>query len=283
MNEKVYDYRKKIDHVQKWNNENFSFDPDSSPEAWEHYKKFYIGLDDNLPKLSTQSQYNRLTTFITVKNSKIKVGGDCSFNFNSEKLGEMNDIINNDNNVDKTTKNELIEQLNQCHSMHHTVLNFDLVPVTGGMNNIKGNLKYKNNIVMCHDIGKKPNGGCLDRFDTFIYFLNETFLKIDMFQKSNNLDLKIYGEFFSNSIFTAAMRTENFIELYDFLCEFTDIYDYCDVMYLISDRRFVKEIIASGKEKITSAESLKNYFDLANKYWNIKEEYFENHQKYTDN
>lgn len=277
MRKKASIYRNLIDNNQEWNNQNLNFDPDSSPIAWKHYKNYFKELQNEPLSLSFSKSVYRLTSVITINGTEIKVGGDCSFNFNDDKINKMNNIIKNDKDADKSIKKNFYKKLKYCAEMHHTLLNFDLIPVTGGMNNVKGNLKYKNDIVMYHDAGRKPME-CLDRFDTFIYFLNKTFINRNKLLNMNQSNLRMCGEYFSNSIFTASMKTENFCNLYDFLLSFSDIYDYCDVMYSISDRRFIKEIIQSGSKKITSIYSLGNYLDLANKYWDFKESYFKNYK-----
>lgn len=264
-------YRNNIKEVQIWNNCEYSFDPDSSPKAWSHYKNFYDELKEDSARFSSEK---RISMIFNHKNAEIRVAGDTSFNFGNKKFEIMRDIIDSDNTINEIKKENLKNILNECHEMHHTLLNFDLCPVTGGMNNVKGKLKYKYNKIVYHGIGRAPRLEMLDRFDTFICYLNESFEKINEFKASEKYDLKAYGDFFQNSIFTASINSENFGELYDFISVFTDIYEYCETMLLISDKEFVNIIIESGRQRIDSAISLEKYMTLAKKYWSLKEEYF---------
>ena len=76
--------------------------------------------------------------------------------------------------IDKGSKKQIEEKLDNCKEMYHSLLNFDLIPRTGSLNNIKGSLKIKNNKILVHDLGKKPKK-CHDRLDTFISFLDNSF------------------------------------------------------------------------------------------------------------
>lgn len=268
-------YRKKVEPRQEWIGKEFNFDPDSSPEAWDHYQEYYNDVG-SLGKLTlvNQKDYNRLKSEISVCGITYDIAGDCSFNFNEKKVKIFKTIINGDPSISDEDKKKLKELLDKCNENHYTLLNFDLIPVTGGMNNLKGNLKYKDENVMVHDMGKPPTYGLLDRLDTFIYFLDYSFKKRNEFINSKHIDLKAIGEFFSNSVFTTSMKYENFKVLYDLLEKYSDIYEYCEVFYKIDSRKFVKKLIENGKKPIITAKDIENYMKLAYEFWNIKEQYF---------
>lgn len=52
--------------------------------------------------------------------------------------------------------------------------------------------------------------------------------------------------------------------------------NYCKYFHFIDDENFVLEIIESGENlgDLMNKENLIKYMDLAKKYWNKKEEYF---------
>lgn len=250
---------------QEWKGEILEFDPDSSPKAWEMYKKYYNNFTTlNTPTLNKK----RLLSEVTVKNINFKVAGDCSFNFNTKKENSFKLIIED--------KHDLLEQLAECCKMHHTLYNFDLMPVTGGLNNIKGNLKYtdKNNTVKVHMQGRPPINGLLDRLDTYIFFLDHSMKRMEELKGCGNL--KIIGEFFNNSIFTISMNTENFSVLYEILENYSSIYSYCKTFYNLEDKKFIDKLIENGKKPIKTTEDVKNYMELANEFWSIKKKLIEN-------
>lgn len=245
-------FRKEIESIQN----EISYDPDSSPYSWKHFSDFYIikhwrdvkNFDfNNLQEIKNKGII-RLISRTASNNSKFgdfELAGDTDFNFKE------------DTSVEKTSKYEkfkkLLEQenidskefgkLELCKRNHHTLVNFSLMPRTGGMNSFKGTFKGEN------------ENFCFDRFDSFVYNLNNFYCKSD----------------------PLIISRPNGKYLEKFLSAFENIYDYCRVFYFIDDRDFVDRIIKEGQQPISNGEDVIRYMNLAIDYWNIKEKYFLEH------
>jgi len=273
----MVNYTMKIESKQVWKEKILDFDPDSSPIAWEHYEKYYnyfsfTKLEESLEKDKTGEIIYRLKSTVSVDEIKYEIAGDCSFNFNEDKKKSFIDIINKDDKSEDEYKKKVKDKLEQVSKMHHTLMNFSLIPVTGGLNNLKGKLKIKDNRVMVHGAGKPPKNDQLDRLDTFIYFIDYSFKKIEEFNESQYVNLKTIGEFFSNSIFTTSMKSENFSVLYDLLEKYEDVHEYCRNFYKIDNKEFVGKLIDNGKYQIKTAEDVEKYMNLAYEFWEIKKQ-----------
>jgi hypothetical protein len=306
------------------------FEPDASPKACEHYEKYY-GIIENCKKELRNTRLIYSKNLGITKNDIIDISGDCSFNFNDDKLLLLKEIIFklailkellsktqyeeledeikklDDKNkkrgkIKRAEKIKLIEgfikktesekpeikklkevnkKLINASTMHHTLLNFDLMPVTGGLNNLKGNLKFKDSKILVHGIGRRPILA-LDRLDTFLYFLDFSMKKRDEYEEKlalGDVKLEDIGEFFSNSVFTFSLSGENFLALYDFLKKYKNINEYCKVFYFPkcnneNIEKLIKDLIKSGEKAIDSVKSVEEYIDLANKFWKVKEDCF---------
>lgn len=245
---------------QSFKGEEGVFDPDSSPEAWDYFKVFSGEIKD-LNWNGKRLIWERKT---------IDIAGDCSFNFNDKK---MESFKNKMESFEEMKLEDLQKKLEVCQKMHHNLLNFDLIPVTGGMNNLKGNLKYgQENKILVHDLGR-PSENMHDRLDTFVTFIDYSLKKRNEL-KQNIPCIKEIGEFFSNSIFTTSLKGENFGVLYDFMDNYENVYTYCKKFYNIDSKSFIDKLVASGKKPIKDAESLNDYMDLAIDYWILKGETF---------
>ncbi|OXC07184.1 hypothetical protein AYP76_08305 [Ligilactobacillus agilis] len=244
---------------QSSNGNKIKFDPDSSPEAWDYFKVF----NDKIKNLNLKNKrliWENEIINIDGKSETIDIAGDCSFNFNNNKMGSFEGIKLEDFQKRK---------LEVCQKMHHNLLNFDLMPVTGGMNNLKGNLKYgQENKILVHDLGRKPDNAH-DRLDTFVTFIDYSLKKRNEL-KQNIPCIKEIGEFFSNSIFTTSLKGENFGVFYDFMDNYENVYTYCKEFYNIDSRSFIDRLVESGKKPIEDAKSLNDYMDLAIDYWILK-------------
>ena len=159
-----------VEEIQEWNGEKLPFDQDSSPKSWEYYKKNYkkIYYEDKYEKTGNNTVGYRLKCKAKVNDFEFDIAGDCSFNFNKDKKEKFKSIIDNDLNLDLNEKRILNKKLDHCCQMHHTLYNFDLMPVNGEMNNVKGNLKYKNGKVLVHCLGKPPKICMIDYIHLFI-------------------------------------------------------------------------------------------------------------------
>ncbi len=273
-------FRKKIEPIQEWNGESLDFDPDSSPEAWSHFEKYYsdeFWMDKyNFEELHffeftkcgnpyvdiPLSCYNRLNALNKNNDSKIdengfnyysvtlRVAGETDFNFHGENYNKLSKILFNAYQRDKDILYENLEKLTDCKKMHHTLLNFSLMQSMGNMQGFK-----KNGI----------HNERLDRLDTFAYKLSE-YYELEIDDRSN-----------SDIIKNASNRNKEYLQ--EYLDDFDGIYDYCKKVYFINDKAFVNEIIINGRKKIVSAKDVVDYMDLAQEFWKRKEEYFKNINK----
>ena len=243
------------------------YDPDSSPAALEHYKQVYrnsdyinkhydlqkqvfynyckTGYSDgsksfNYINKPSKNECNRL--YILEKGTKIidnkyiepayRLGGECDFNFNNKKCDMFLKIIKDDPDASEKEKNMAIEQLSRCQKKHHTLINFSLMQAIGNMQTAKGRNRF-------------------DRFDTFIYELN------NYYQGLSDVVLQTSSD-------------SNMQALKEFLDSFKNVYDYCKTFYFI-DKNLVDEMIKSGGKPISNTIELVRYMDLAEKYWSTKE------------
>lgn len=266
----------KISDKQKWENKDLYFEPDSSPKAWEHYKKYYletsskgfikenynfdnlffynkydkVGLTKgyhknkkwlnytNLP-LTNSTKYNRL--FALEKNTEIIRDYKVDYCEAANRFGGECDFNFNEKKVklfeEIIGENQYaLKQLNRCKDNHHRLVNFSLIQAIGNMQGFKGRNRF-------------------DRLDTFI------------------LKLHHYFSGLSEEILTSSSDS-NKPELIAFLNKFKDVYEYCKEIYFIEDEKFVRKIIKQGKLPIENCEDVVRYMNLAEEFWNKKEFYF---------
>lgn len=220
-------------------------DKDSSMDAWELlYKIVYKDLIEQYFDVNTLSdkETNKERYYLKLNNSlqkqtrfkKFKMAGDCDFNFNSGKVIQYKELLSNDKKVIAEADDKT---LSWCANHHHELVNFSWMPITGELNCKKGLSKHY------------QEEKSMDRFDLFIN-------KLDSYYENKN------REIFSK-------RNQEALEWY--LNQFSNIYDYCKKIYFIDDKKFVDEIIESGKRPINSRESALNYMDLAKRYWELKQ------------
>ncbi|MCJ0544033.1 hypothetical protein MMJ53_07335 [Enterococcus cecorum] len=249
---------------QSFKGKETEFDPDSSPEAWDYFKVFSGEIKD----------LNLNSKRLIWKSETIDIAGDCSFNFNNNKMKSFKEMMES---FEEIKLEDLQKKLKVCQKMHHNLLNFDLIPVTGGMNNLKGNLKYvQENKILVHDLGR-PSENMHDRLDTFVTFIDYSLKKRNELKQNipyTKEIIKDTGKFLSNSIFTTSLKGENFEVLYDFMDNYENVYTYCKKFYNIDSISFIDRLVKSGKKPINNAESLNNYMDLAIDYWILKGETF---------
>lgn len=237
------------------------YSSDSSIDVWKnYYTRFYGSMDWDFWKIfdyeelkrengrlyagcrkDLDSKYNHLKV--------CKLGGEMDFNFNSSRTWQKAKY--------EYYKNLLkgdavaIELLESCKERQYKCCNLSVVITTGGLNNLKGRASQ--------DIRS------LDRFDVFIFILN------DYFNKRNRRNNK--KEDFMHIIFSEAWHNskENRKCLYEYLSLFTDINDYFQKNYAIDDRDLVKDLIVSGSKSIDSKTRAIEYLNLAQRYWSKKE------------
>lgn len=255
---------------------------DSNDVAWEYYRQFpRIEFDEDALKLRGKSRKRKILNAYKIKDSmgkwnqwEIPLGGDCFFNFNDTKCGMFQDIMK----AEKGAQEELNSLLEICKENHHSVENFVLLPVTGGLNNAKQSCYYSVSEETFVFAGVGRPAAQYDRGDTFIYMLEQfyTFRKqavrvsegSDTPRKPLILDV---GEFLTNSVFKWSLQTRNFAPLFGFLNSFEDIYDFCGVLFDM-DRDWVGAMISSGQQPIKDGKSMKAYMEFCISYWEAKRE-----------
>lgn len=184
----------------------------------------------------------KLTTPKLLSGQNIGIGGDCCFNFNTDKFGKFININKQD---------DVRKILVLCSALHYSPINFALMPKNGGMNNISGD-------------GRQ---GGLDRFDTFISALDLYFKN-----KENPIAIKLIAEFESsqNSLVPFLQwidSFENYLKLFYPELLIDDRKEYND------KEKLLDRLIESGKKPIDEGYVLE-YIELAIRFWEAKLNYY---------
>lgn len=252
-----------FDEIQKWKNEYYLFDIDSSPEVYKLYEKIY---SDKIKKeycietpkfyryVSSSKGYidapdvalaNRLFALssdaIEIGRDQIKnreyirynaverLSGDCFFNFNDKKVEKLKEIKGVD-----------INSLEQCKNMHHSIENMVLIQSLG-------NMQKRKQIGIIGNTNKREQ---LDRGDSFLYLLNE------------------YYKYGNEEILDSSSKSNrpyliNYLQRYKSICE------YSSEMLQIDDFRLLEEMIDIGGENL-STNNINKYLDIAKKFWELR-------------
>lgn len=270
----------KISDYQEWNGKKLYFEPDSSPEAWKHYKKYYTSdiLREtydfenlcfyncykklnfktgyyngqkwlnyvDLPKeycskKLSKKDYNRIFAIEKGVNSFVKDG--IKYVAPANRLGGDCDFNFNEHKVELFGNifGKENAQLNRCAKMHHTLLNFSLMEAMGGMQCVKGSDTY-------------------DRFDVFILRLYEYF---------SGDNKKVLDEAKSAGNRSAL---EQYLEMFKQEDAKKSIYYYFETIYFIDDHKFVDKILEQGALDIEDSNDVARYMDLAEEFWFKKEQ-----------
>lgn len=269
---------KKNTEMQQWCGQTIRFDPDSSPTAWEYFKKVYshneylskhydfsnlffyneyrnFGLKCgffngkvwlNYVNKPLKNNYNRL--YILQKGTQTISKNGTEYIIASNRLGGDCDFNFNDKKCNLFT--EIIKTDNTSSEREKTEATIQLARckdmhhrcLNFSLIQALGNLQY------C------KGSDLLDRHDTFIYAL-------DKYYRDRGI---------SNAILRFS-SPNNEPALISFLNDFKDIYEYCAAFYFITDKRFVDEIIKQGSQPITNVKELVRYMNLAKEYWSEKE------------
>lgn len=205
----------------------------SAESAWDFYLKYY-------GEFLFKNFKNEEEEFIFKHGSrKIQVNGDVSFNIvptSFDGKRRLYESILNETNVSDVLKDSL-------EGMRYSPMNISILPMTGGLNNIKQSLGN-------------------DRFDTFAYFMNQYY---------EGIKVPIINAGAPNMCIGNRLELQNFLDSYNCASDFfADIYGV--------DETFVNELIESGKPLITNKEEYCAYIKLAHKYWC----YRLNHEKMTN-
>lgn len=218
--EKLYDiiYKDIFDYL-------FDFENKGDKETAKKCKRWYIKIDgDKQPELAK-------------KFPKFKMAGDCIFNFNDKKVELFRKIIGD-------TQKGLLDK---CRSNHHSLLNFSFMPITGGLNNAKGNIKCENGF----------ERESFDRPDVLIAELQKYYQKIPsrIFARctqNNKEALEWYLDIFSNRDIDRAID------------------EYCKDIYMIDDKEMFQRLINLAERPICNPETAVEYMTLACDYWDMK-------------
>lgn len=256
-----------FNEIQKYKNESYRFDVDSSPEVYKLYEKIYSKSIRDEYCISTpkffryglfgevygyidapapgEASINRLFALppnvpvkrnVCIQNCRYEIygaterlSGDCFFNFNRCKIEILNKICGTDK-----------ERLKICGEMHHSIYNMVLLQTVGNMQRRKQQgLKLPTD-----ETGKYEE---LDRGDTFLYLLNE------FYEKKNE------------EILGASTKT-NKESLRQYLSNFNDVKDYADKMLQIYDGAFIDKLIENGKKGLNS-DCVNDYLNIALEFW----------------
>lgn len=251
-------------------NNELDFAADSSPQAWEHYKKYWSGNFDkyNLDNpcffnyVSSKKQYGNKPKkknnclYALLKNSndykpQLRLGGETDFNFSDKRAEHFKTLICLEDN----NKQENLKLLKRCQKMHNDYFNFSLMQTMGNMQGFKGRW-------------------CEDRLDRFLYFLNQ-YYELSIEDRQKNADAIA-----EKSVIILFATKPNRKYLVEYLNEFSNIYDYCKKVYLIGDEDFVDELIVNGSKPINTGSDVRAYMDIAIRFWEKKERYFKNNSTY---
>lgn len=252
------------------------YSSDSSGDVWqEYYEPFYknIGWDFwnifDYPK--SESSEKKRVYAKCYKNSEkyseiflnCQLGGEMDFNFNSNRIPKMwrkgkyeyyENLIKKDSEMTQNDKNKAYKLLKECKKRQYRCCNLSVFIRTGGLNNIKGKISQDKR--------------ALDRFDVFVFVLN------DYFDKRNKYEKNGYREDYMHIIFSEAWHgaKENRERLYEYLKLYRNIEDYFKKNYNINNKELIKDLIESGSKPIDSGNRVIEYLEFAKRYWNAKED-----------
>lgn len=219
---------------------------DSSPEIWGFREKVY-----ELSKLSIklkEDEKDEGNYYIEKEGERVDVSGDIIFNFTESKTKYYNQIVHEDNASEK--KKECLRKIiKKCKSSYHeSPMNVSIMLKTGGLNLYKQGLANDRFDVFVNEIYNFYHGQKLG--------ILENGCAPKMSYKNRKIlddNLKLYGD-----------GDEGF---YAFIKEF----------YFLEkekDKRFIDELLESGKKHIDSCDGLYEYICLAFEYWIIVADYY---------
>lgn len=272
---------KKVDNVKRINGKDYTFEHDSSEEAWKHYKIIYFKPDGssrinskydlknekqqlvlcnykdkkyyNEPNskypyvnryywLSGEATYDEKSSEYSREDANLS--GDCDFNFNESKCRIFEHMVKEEYKDCSRMQKYALDLLEECKNMHHSLLNFSLMQTKGNMQGFKGS---------CLNNGVYAS---LDRADTLVSYL-ASYYQLQERQKDTSYILVNAG---------ANKKT-----LKNYLDSFDGIYNYCHKIYFIDDRAFVDKMIKEGCLCIKTGHHVIRYMLLALEFWDKKE------------
>lgn len=250
----AYDFSKEQLFRQKnWvNQKSVLFDPDSSLVMWRHYNIIYPVVFSRYNEFDS-SYYEMKKTGESVGlnlirnrayakhlSGKFSIAGDVDFNFNDKRYDSLKKSLNEEDR----------RLLDSCYEMHHSFENCSLMLMTGSMQLTKG-------------------AGSIFKGDLFNVHLQNMNMFFSIRNSSSEINfINLQKKLKSEKIFLLSKR--NAKNLYEFLNQFTDIYDYCKQIHLLDTKEIVKKVLECKIEKIDK-ETLVDYMRLAESYWEHKQ------------
>lgn len=286
------------------------YDPDSSAAAWKYYEKMYafvggegivysVAGKDSAGKNVTRergtflySENDKISTNenkIRIEHKKgggtsqslgeINLAGDCVFNFNEQKLKEFQKIIPNEKKLTGKIPKRLLKKLEYCKKMHHSPYNFSLMPVTGGMNQCKGEKS-------------------LDRPDCLLYALEQLYKNYENLKRKSELEHKnIQAALESekkrqritdkindlqkeNRVIIIRSNSGNHLVAFDFLRNIASVENYAKIFYHLDytnprEGVLLNAMLGLGRKDIEDSVALEHYINLAICYWNFQREIYD--------
>lgn len=214
---------------------------DTSDLAWKIYNIMYdltncVENDDTRKAVKGIINYDGITT-----PDELVYSGDTDFNFG---LGWSHSIFDKYKNyIDEISfgsddeREQFIKRyttsLMVCQDVYKSIVNISLMPKTGNL-----------------QMTKKGLGN--DRLDVFVWALDR------YYDENEHINLLVN------------YSTWNHMEhLYQYLNQFSDVYEYCKAVYHINGS-LVDDMIESGKKGIDSPERVIEYMYLALRFWRQK-------------
>lgn len=280
-------FREKVEKKQNLNNMVLHFDPDSSPIAWEHYKKYYTDdfwrvYDINSPIFfnnvfdnntngfrygkkneKENTWYNYVDSPIQEKNRLIAITvptdfiedeySGCKFYSARLRLGGEVDFNFNEKHTrdfkDLIFKENNTENREECLNLLERCEETHHTFLNFSLMQSMGDMQ-----------GFKGSHHCKDRLDKFLFYLKEYYeVGTDELRKKSKI--------------IQYATKDNSIELFNFLNRFDDANDYINKVYFIDEDAFIDRLVKNGKKEITNATDVVEYMNLAMLFWEKKEAY----------
>ena len=167
----------------------------------------------------------------------LKFSGETDFNFSKKKVfGYGRSRYDHYKVVLGENFPECECILEECYNKFHSQENISILPQTGNL-----------------QLVKKGIGN--DRLDAFIWCLNA------FYQEQGNLMLNFCS-------------ADNINALNSYLHLFSDVYEYCNVIYGIN-KELTSRLIVSGKQEIDSPKRVIEYMNLAKDFWEQKRKFID--------
>lgn len=265
----------------KLDSDGVTMEPDSSKEAWEHYKKFYT---ESNCKYSIRANYDfDHLHYYTPFNYAGYKSGVCDesgwYNFVNRPFSKESKKVNRlyalhkDAQRIRKIQNEEVEWCRvslrvggECdfnfnekkYQLFQSMLKEDLSALEQ-LERCKKMHHTPLNFSLMQAVGNMQGFKGRDTFDRLDRFA----FKLDQYFKQNSEDILTYS------------TSDNQPLLKNYLDEFGNIYSYFKEIYFIDEKDFVDEIISNGGRPIKSSDDVIRYMTLAEEFWSKKQFCFE--------